>query len=227
MTRTKSFPDPRLRRRHPPMGEGMVYATTSAQLLDKPEALMLPALDVVLDRRQSHREMAPPSLADLGHLLWLADRVRQWQDAWPGPLQTRPTPAAGGLHALDLLVSRLPYLPGLHLYEPFSHSLLRVDPIRQKVLDAYHEQVEILFPQSRGCILTLLADHGKLNAKYLNWETLALRDAGAILATLGICAAGIGMGYCIGGILGNELIAADVFPEGHRVPVGCAIFGSI
>jgi hypothetical protein len=128
---------------------------------------------------------------------------------------------------LDLLVSRLPDLPGISVYDPFSHALRTIDLLRPEALSAYHREVETLFPDSQGCVLTLLVDQAKLDSKYLHWQTLALRDAGAVLATLGICAAGLGMGFCFGGILGNELLSSGAFSEGDRIPVGSAIYGAI
>jgi len=202
-----------------------VYPIKQVHFLEQPDQVLLPPLNQVLDRRRSERELAPPSLKELGHLLWFGCRVRASTEGTPGPIQSRPAPAAGGLHALDLLVSRLPGVPGLSLYDPFSHALRTLEPIQDDAIDLYHRKIETLFPNSEGCVITLLADHAKLDAKYVYWQSLALRDAGAMLATLGICAAGLGMGFCFAGILGNELLAAECIEKGSRVPVGSAILG--
>lgn len=116
-------------------------------------------------------------------------------------------------------------MPGLLLYDPFSHALRTLEPIQEDALGQYHRKIETLFPNSVGCVITLLADHAKLDAKYVHWQTLALRDAGALLATLGICAAGLGMGFCFAGILGNDLLAVSCMEDGARIPVGSAIVG--
>ena len=224
MTRTKPFPDPRPRRRPLPQGMSFVYPTTGVLSLERGESLVLPTLDATLDARHSERLLDTPSISDLGRLLWFGGRTRQWRDAWPGPIQSRPAPAAGGLHALDLLVSRLPEAPGLSLYDPFAHALRPLSPFPEDVLEAHHHQMDVLFPENRGCVLTLLADKEKLNAKYIHWETLALRDAGALLATLGICAAALGLGFCFGGVQGRTLVQANPLGD-HRIPVGTAILG--
>lgn len=225
MSRTKVFQDPRPRRTPRTEESPSVYQITQVHFLEQPEQVLLPPLNEVLDRRRSERELAPPSIKEVGHLLWFGCRVRASTEGAPGPIQSRPAPAAGGLHALDLLVSRLHGVPGLLLYDPFSHALRTLEPIQNDALDLYHRKVETLFPSSEGCVITLLADHAKLDAKYVHWQSLALRDAGALLATLGVCAAGLGMGFCFAGILGNELLAAGGIEPGARVPVGSAIVG--
>lgn len=225
MSRTKVFQDPRPRRTPRTEGSPSVYPIQQVHFLEQPDQVLLPPLNEVLDRRCSERELAPPSLKEVAHLLWFSCRVRTSSAGNPGPIQSRPAPAAGGLHALDLLISRLPSVPGLLLYDPFSHALRTLGPIQNDALDSYHRKVETLFPNSEGAVITLFADHAKLDAKYVHWQSLALRDAGALLATLGVCAAGLDMGFCFAGILGNELLAADAIETGARVPAGSAIFG--
>ncbi len=227
MSRTEVFPDPRPRRKPRLEGTQSVYPIKHVHFLERPDQLRFLPLDEVLERRHSQRETSPPTIEALGHLLWLGCRVREWKEASPGPVQSRPAPAAGGLHALDLLISRLPDLPGLSLYDPFAHALRTLEPIQQDSLAHYHQKVEALFPNSQGCIITLLADHVKLKSKYINWQSLAFRDSGALLATLGICAAGMDMGFCFAGILGNELLSVGAIENGIRVPVGSAIFGTL
>ena len=224
MTRTRTFPDPRPRRRTIPQGTPFVCPTAGVIHLERAEGLVLPTFDVAIEARHSERLLTTPCASDLGRLLWLGGRTRQFRDAWPGPIQTRPAPAAGGLHALDLFVSRIPEVLGLSLYDPFTHALRPLDQFPEDVLQAHHCQMDVLFPESQGCVLTLLDDGEKLSAKYTHWESLALRDAGALFATLGICAAALGLGFCFGGVLGHALVESGPL-KGRRIPVGTAVFG--
>lgn len=180
----------------------------------------------VLEQRRSERAMGPASVALIGKLLWHSARVRAEYDSEYGHIQSRAAPSAGGLQCADIIVSRLGEIPGVHLYDPMSHALCEFTPHMPEGVARYHAEIEEVFPESKGCVITLLADQGKADAKYENAESLLLRDSGALMATLQLCATALGALFCFSGNLGTTLSAAVNANSECRIPVGSGIFGT-
>jgi hypothetical protein len=106
---------------------------------------------------------------------------------------------------------------------------LRVDPALagfqvlsitdRPTMHAEVKHLRALLPVGRPTYLVLLGDLTLVDAAYANPGSLLWRDAGALLATLHLCAASFGLGFCPLGVLGNGLRAA-IFPDLDRV-VAC------
>ena len=78
-----------------------------------------------------------------------------------------------------------------------------------------------MLPDGRPTYLVLLGETGLVGAAYENPVSLLWRDAGALLATLHLCATSLGLGFCPLGVLGAEFAEA-IFP-GDATVVGCGV----
>jgi hypothetical protein len=88
------------------------------------------------------------------------------------------------------------------------------------------DEARDLLPDCRGCDLVVLAsDDDLLAAAYETWQSLALRDAGALLQTLALAATALGLGFCPLGILGGAALQALASPRRFRA-LGVAVVGS-
>jgi hypothetical protein len=86
-------------------------------------------------------------------------------------------------------------------------------------------QARELLPDCRGCdLVVLVSDDALLESVYDEWETLAWRDAGAMLQTLGFAATALGLGFCPLGILGSMLLEGLAAPRRFRAR-GVAVVG--
>jgi SagB-type dehydrogenase family enzyme len=170
--------------------------------------------------------MGPASIDLIGKLLWYGARVRAEYDSQYGHIQSRAAPSAGGLQCADIIVSRVDEIPGVHLYDPISHALCEVYPYRPEQVTQYHAEIMEAFPEATGCVITLLADHEKADAKYHNAESLLLRDSGALMVTLQLCATALGCDFCFAGNLGTTLNRAIITRPEVRIAVGSGVFGT-
>lgn len=82
-----------------------------------------------------------------------------------------------------------------------------------------------LLPGTSGCdLIALLCDFQCLAAVYEDAESLAWRDAGAMLQTLALTATALGLGFCPLGLLGGEV--TEALDIGDRLRgVGVAVVG--
>lgn len=159
----------------------------------------LPALDRVLDARQTRRDFAAGvSLQELGDLLWLAFRVRRrrlegGQVVW----ESRPTPSGGGCHPISVVVIGPQFLRNAVLvYDSMHHVFGVCGGVDARLVERCLAEVGMCLELRRGTVLWFLADLGKSGARYANPESLAWRDSGALLATLGLVAEGLGLDCC-------------------------------
>jgi SagB-type dehydrogenase family enzyme len=159
----------------------------------------LAPLDRVLGARRSRREFGVPvTLQQLGDLLWHSLHVRQRGYAG-GRLvwETRPTPSGGGCHPVQVVVFRAPGLrSALLIYDPGHHAFGVRDRVDAGVLRRSVAEVDMCLKVGRGTVLWFVADLGRSGAKYRNPESLAWRDSGALLATVGLVAEGLGLNCC-------------------------------
>lgn len=68
--------------------------------------------------------------------------------------------------------------------------------------------------------LRLIADLQKAHAAYQAPESLLLRDAGCLMATVALCAGWLGLEACLLGALGSSIVTQLRFPEHLFAGVG-------
>ena len=98
-----------------------------------------PGFFSVLEQRRSHRRPGrqPPTLQQLGQLLWASLRIREVVPAKPGMAHSyegasRPVACGGGMQEIDtyLLIQRCDGVAsGVYRYDPQGHQLLRLDAL--------------------------------------------------------------------------------------------------
>lgn len=175
--------------------------------LPAPDALPAHAFADVLAMRTSSVR-GPASPREVATLLHHASALRfRRHDGRFGDWESRPSPSAGGLHAIRLLVLPLEagFPAGIH--EPERHELRSFDR-KIEALEANRRSVTTLTGANHGTTLQLLADEADYEACYADSETLSSRDAGALCMTLSLVATAIGLGSVILGRLGHEVVRA-------------------
>ncbi|MGQ7935501.1 hypothetical protein [Paraburkholderia sp. D1E] len=99
----------------------------------------------------------------------------------------RASPSAGGLHPIEIVVQGLSDHAGLFHYDPESHRLIELE-YGQFAQEKLFAEAEACLPCSAATIFWMLAVPQRTEMKYSNADTLILRDAGALIATLVLCA---------------------------------------
>lgn len=174
----------------------------------------------VLESRRSGLG-ASVSWSRIADLLWFAAGIRgKHSHGRAGfPIQWSATPSAGGLGCVQIVC--ISDIDGLaRLYDPFEHKMFELLADQQHIAAANRCAVEAVVGDFRGCTLRFIADHSKASAAYSSAENLLLRDAGALLATIGLCATWLGMTACPLGFLGQDLLASLGFPNERFLGVG-------
>jgi SagB-type dehydrogenase family enzyme len=177
----------------------------------------------VLGRRRSERDLAAPGLPGLATMLIRCHRVIEWEQGTDGYVMThRPTPSAGARHPIDLhLLARD--------VEGLETGAWRFDALSCELVEAQAEHEETL--QKLGKIvggpvppaaLVAVAHLDRTLSRYPDGLSLLWRDAGALLATLHLCATDLGLASCIVGATG----AMTYDLTSGEVDVGTLIVGS-
>jgi SagB-type dehydrogenase family enzyme len=179
----------------------------------------------VLERRKTERSLGNISQNALAELMWHTARGKSWGDASLGfPLSQRPTPSAGSIHPIHVLIHR----PGslyCHRYIPEHHALAEL--ANSEVISfQIRESLNNFFPCPDAAAIFFIAEPGKTAAKYLNPESLIWRDAGILQGTLSIVAAAMNLGFCLLGATG-QTIARSLDDEGRLQGVGIALVGEV
>jgi SagB-type dehydrogenase family enzyme len=157
----------------------------------------LGALEKLLGSRQSRREFAAPlTLQQLGDLLWHAYRVRR-RLRRNGVWESRPCPSGGGCYPISVVALRMASLPKVALVYYAGHHAFGVRELPTRgVLRRAVADVGRCLKAGKGTILWFVADLGWSGGRYENPESLAWRDSGALLATIGLVAEGMGLNCC-------------------------------
>lgn len=180
----------------------------------------------VLDARRS-RLGGSVTWSQVADLLWFAAGARGYGSTGRAglPIQWSAAPSAGGLSCVQVVcVADDASRP--RLYDPLGHRLLEISADGEAVSLANREAVAGLVGNASGCTLRLVADGDKLSAAYDDAESLMLRDAGALTATLALCATWLGMTACPLGLMGQNLVSALGFPAQRFRAVGAILIGS-
>lgn len=180
-----------------------------------------------LAARRSVRRMTAAPLREVANLLGFARAERR---AWVHEglrRASRPSPSAGALHPVEVLVVPMRGAPRAFRHVPDVPSLdiLRVaDP---DALRLHRRFAAELAPEARGALLLFVGDAARVGAAYRRPDSLLWRDAGALLQTIHLCATAFRMAFCPLGPLGQEVFDAVLAPVDGRSlrAVGTALVG--
>lgn len=177
----------------------------------------------VLVARHSQRAWSAPDLEAVGTVLVRSGRVIGWSSSPDGYVAThRPVPSAGARHPMDL-----------HLLagdvEGLAAGAWRFDALRCDLVATGlpYERVlarlgEVLGTETPPAALVAVAHLPRTLFRYPNGLSLLWRDAGALLATLQLCATDVGLASCIAGTCG---VLVDE-PEAGTIDVGGVVLGN-
>jgi SagB-type dehydrogenase family enzyme len=178
----------------------------------------------VISARRTTRTFGRIDLSDLSTLLWLTCRSQVWGDSALGfPVTKRPTPSAGAIHPVHVLVNSSNdhkwwrYLADDHALADVTNSMRSAGEIR-------YAQQEVL-ASAEGTIFLFVAEPGKTFAKYDAGCSLVWRDAGVLLGCIALAAEALTLNFCPLGITG-EPWASRLDQQGSLVGVGMALLGS-
>lgn len=166
-------------------------------------------LDVLQSRQSSVGSRV--QIQEIADLLWYAMAPTPVGRGRAGmPVEHRPYPSFGGLCCVRVLVvCRDEQL--VALYEPREH---RLDVIEVPGLIAENnDDVALVLGHAVGCTLRFVGDLSKAQAAYTSPETLLLREAGGLSATIGLCAEWLSLRSCPLGSLGSSL--CDLLGNSH------------
>lgn len=156
-------------------------------------------LERLLETRESRRDFeAPLTVQQLGDLLWHAYRVRRevrvggdW--FW----ESRPSPSGGGCYPISVLALRVKSLrEQLLVYYARDHAFGVRELLNGRMLRRAFADVGRCLKVGSGTLLWFVADLTWSGRRYRNPESLAWRDSGALLATIGLVAEGMGLNCC-------------------------------
>jgi hypothetical protein len=193
----------------------------------RPVAKATISFNEVLEARRS-RIGGPVTWSQVADLLWFAAGARGYGSVGRSglPIHWSPTPSAGGLGCVHVVCLAEEASPP-RLYDPFGHRLLEIRADGKAVSRANRQAVAALVGTAGGCTLRLVVDWGKLSAAYDNAESLMFRNAGALMATLGLCATWLGMTACPLGLVGEDLVSALGFPADRFRAAGAVQIGNV
>jgi oxazoline/thiazoline dehydrogenase len=170
-------------------------------------------------------------LEDLACLLVRTSRVKSLAMSPEVGVQERtqrPTPSAGAIHPLDLVliahdVDGLPR--GIWMFDPYSCDLIQESAIAPETVHGALETARNVgrLATTPPALIVLRANFMRTLARYPSGGALVWRDTGALLATLHLCAEDLGLASCILGTTG--LLGGDRVDEGV-IDTGALVVGS-
>lgn len=160
----------------------------------------------VLSARRSTRSFSTLDTAQLSTLLYHSARVREtWVGPGSFPCSSRSTPSAGARHPVDLVI-----IPGEMtgpgatdlardspcFYDPMTCELVKLSgPSAEAFRDGLGHASRML-GGTPSVLLAMVARLERTFSRYRGGLSLVYRDAGALLATIGLVASAIGLRGC-------------------------------
>lgn len=138
-------------------------------------------------------------------------------------IEHRPYPSFGGLCCVRVLVVSTDHQV-VALYDPREHRFDVLD--LPDFLAENDADVTRTLGHSVGCSLRFVGDLSKAQAAYTAPDTLLLREAGGLSATIGLCAEWLGLCACPLGSLGKSLCELLGSPHGLVGVGGIQISGA-
>ncbi|MFD2053208.1 hypothetical protein ACFSQT_08845 [Mesorhizobium calcicola] len=182
-------------------------------------------IDVMESRRSATG--GPVSWQEIEALLWYACRTREFRGIGRAgvPLEHRISPSAGGLHAIQIICQMSNSDRAARAYLPTRHAAALLC-VSSQAAELNREQVKAVLGIASGCTLRLIADLSKIDAAYVNGESLAWRDAGVVSATLSFVAEWLGLRSNVLGFSGNAYLPLIGFPTNRFMAVGAVQISS-
>lgn len=181
-----------------PPGESLLLDSLASRL---PSAAQI---DDFLKTRRTERQLGAISDDALGSWLDLGCRALLVEGSVYGfDISFRPAPSAGAIHPIHLLLA-MPGSSTWRRYDAIDHALIDVP----SALDAreVHKAMQDVMSASDGTLVLFAAEVGKTAAKYDHPASLVWRDAGALLAVMGLAAHARSLGFCPLGVTGEPWI---------------------
>lgn len=184
-----------------------VFPVGSAERLLPPPPGPVRGFEDVLSSRRS-RTAGPVPLVEVGRLLWHV--CRETAPSGIGraglPVLHRPAPSAGGLHPFSFIC--VADVEGrVVLYDASVHGFRDIQGNTGPLLTANKAQLKQMLGTSVGVTIRFVCDRALVDAAYAHPESLILRDAGALLATVALIAEWQGLMACPLGFLGDDFLS--------------------
>ncbi|VTP87298.1 hypothetical protein [Sphingobacterium daejeonense] len=147
----------------------------------------------VIEDRRSNKELLPLEANQLDFLLWYSSRTRDAYVDEDYILSKRPSPSAGAVHPIDILINHA----GdnfFSIYSPFEHGVYRLDFLEEKV-QSFINHISLAFPSRKGTLLWFIIHPYRTDKYYNNSESLVWRDAGALMQTIALTCSALGIGW--------------------------------
>lgn len=203
--------------------EPVNWKTGNVLKLILPESITTPAFHDVAFSRRSRRSFDAIGVNELSTLLWLTARTQQIDRLTSNVILRRaPVPSAGALHPVYITI-RQQSENIWWLYDRDAHelrSLVEVGDLWDGLLD----QIEQVVPRGAGSVVLLVAEPGKTMAKYKSACSLIWRDAGVLLAHLGLAAEALRLNFCALGVTGEPWVSS-LDDQNRLFGVGAALVG--
>lgn len=159
----------------------------------------------VLKARRSVKLLGGCTLEKLSEILFYA--VKPYticRDDYDMIVYRSASPSAGGRHPIDILIG----FPEngcrqLHLYEPLSHSLVRLN-IPIEIQRVFFDDINQTLPLGESVLVWFSIQYMRTASKYTDYESLIWRDVGAQLCCLQQIAKYVGLDSCPIGYLAED-----------------------
>ena len=175
-----------------------------------------------LKSRRTARAFRALEVRNLGDWLDMSCRVQQIQRSDLGfDLSRRPAPSAGAIHPIHVVLST-PGQPGWHRYDAKEHTLVAFES--SLAAHEVHKAMQGVLTAPDATLVLLAAEPGMTGAKYDHPASLIWRDAGALLAVMGLAAQALSLAFCPLGVTGEPWVGR-LLEERGLVGVGAAFVG--
>ncbi|WP_017607926.1 SagB/ThcOx family dehydrogenase [Nocardiopsis xinjiangensis] len=223
----------------PPPGRHPVWTGTPIPLpspdLERLRVQDPPLSAVVEDRRsvRAHDDDRPIGLPELGEFLYRTARVRRTAEDGGLQVSSRPTPAGGGCHEIELyaVVRVVDGVPaGMYHYDPYDHVLRAVPSSPAAVRALMAASAAGMGPGGAPQVLLVLATRfGRLAWKYRSMAyALTLKHVGVLYQAMYLAATAMGLAPCALGVGDPDVFAAATGLDGcEETSVGEFALGSL
>ena len=194
--------------------------------LDCPKVLEPPpsTFSSLLEQRRSVRTMQPMPFRQVVNAVAFATQSRFMSDVNGVERYRRPSPSAGALHPLELIL--VDWRGTLRIFRsvPDEGKLDLLGLRRPQAANDFRARCRELLPGANGTALVLLGHPDRTRSCYDHFESLLWRDSGALLQTLFLTFVAYGARFCPMGLLGHEVTFA-LGMESDLVAAGTALVG--
>jgi hypothetical protein len=178
----------------------------------------------VIESRSSRRDFSNIPLQKLGPLFYFSSRTKcSTTNDYGLVIEKRNSPSCGAMHTIDCMVSKFES-DIWYVYNSRSHTFDRLN-VNASLLKQFKRECKALIDCSDSAYLIwYVCDMDRLNCKYENAESLALRESGALAAIQSLIAENYGLAFCMLGVIGGD--QAKIFSnQRNLVGVGVAVVG--